>query len=158
MFRIRDILVGIWMLIRILGSVPLTNGSGCGSDSGPRDADPASDPALFVWSVTFKMPTKNKFLCLFLLKVHLHNSSKIKIKKKLQSRRNQDLSSLFCLLMEGSGFGSKQIDYGSWCGSRRLKNIRILRIRTRNTANYTSCSARDWDGKDYLRIIPRVVW
>jgi hypothetical protein len=21
-----------------------------------------------------------------------------------------------------------------------------------------SCSARDWDGKDYLRIIPRVVW
>ena len=23
---------------------------------------------------------------------------------------------------------------------------------------YTFCSARDWDGKDYLRIIPRVVW
>ncbi len=22
----------------------------------------------------------------------------------------------------------------------------------------TACSARDWDGKDYLRIIPRVVW
>jgi hypothetical protein len=22
----------------------------------------------------------------------------------------------------------------------------------------TNCSARDWDGKDYLRIIPRVVW
>jgi hypothetical protein len=21
-----------------------------------------------------------------------------------------------------------------------------------------TCSARDWDGKDYLRIIPRVVW
>ncbi len=20
------------------------------------------------------------------------------------------------------------------------------------------CSARDWDGKDYLRLIPRVVW
>ncbi len=37
-----------WMLIRILGSVPFTNGSGCGSDFGPRDADPASDPALFV--------------------------------------------------------------------------------------------------------------
>ncbi len=28
---IRDILVRIWMRIRILGSVPLTNGSGCGS-------------------------------------------------------------------------------------------------------------------------------
>ncbi len=23
---------------------------------------------------------------------------------------------------------------------------------------YSRCSARDWDGKDYLRIIPRVVW
>jgi hypothetical protein len=23
---------------------------------------------------------------------------------------------------------------------------------------YRPCSARDWDGKDYLRIIPRVVW
>jgi hypothetical protein len=23
---------------------------------------------------------------------------------------------------------------------------------------HSSCSARDWDGKDYLRIIPRVVW
>ncbi len=25
-------------------------------------------------------------------------------------------------------------------------------------AKKTQCSARDWDGKDYLRIIPRVVW
>jgi hypothetical protein len=24
--------------------------------------------------------------------------------------------------------------------------------------NLSFCSARDWDGKDYLRIIPRVVW
>ena len=24
--------------------------------------------------------------------------------------------------------------------------------------NSFDCSARDWDGKDYLRIIPRVVW
>ncbi len=23
---------------------------------------------------------------------------------------------------------------------------------------HTACSARDWDGKDYLRLIPRVVW
>ncbi len=23
---------------------------------------------------------------------------------------------------------------------------------------FFGCSARDWDGKDYLRIIPRVVW
>jgi hypothetical protein len=25
-------------------------------------------------------------------------------------------------------------------------------------AHFSTCSARDWDGKDYLRIIPRVVW
>jgi hypothetical protein len=25
-------------------------------------------------------------------------------------------------------------------------------------ADSFDCSARDWDGKDYLRIIPRVVW
>ncbi len=30
----------------------------------------------------------------------------------------------------------------------------IMRIRDKLAA----CSARDWDGKDYLRIIPRVVW
>ncbi len=27
-----------------------------------------------------------------------------------------------------------------------------------NLSKITYCSARDWDGKDYLRIIPRVVW
>jgi hypothetical protein len=34
--RIREILVRILMRIRILGSVPLTNGSGCGSGSVPK--------------------------------------------------------------------------------------------------------------------------
>ncbi len=28
----------------------------------------------------------------------------------------------------------------------------------RNFVRVPNCSARDWDGKDYLRIIPRVVW
>jgi hypothetical protein len=34
--------------------------------------------------------------------------------------------------MEGSGSGSVQINYGSGCGSRRLKHIRI-QMRTRKT-------------------------
>jgi hypothetical protein len=40
------------------------------------------------------------------------------------------------------------------------KTIRILRIqiRIRMRIRNSGCSARDWDGKDYLRIIPRVVW
>jgi hypothetical protein len=34
------------------------------------------------------------------------------------------------------------------------------RSKMEETAQYFEkrCSARDWDGKDYLRIIPRVVW
>ncbi len=46
-------------------------------------------------------------------------SSKV-IKKSLNSR-NQDFSTFFCLLMEGSG-------YGPWSGS-----VQIIRIRIRNT-------------------------
>jgi hypothetical protein len=55
------------MLIGILGSVPLTNGSGCGSDSGPRDPDPASDPALFACDLqdAKKKIFSTKFLNLF---------------------------------------------------------------------------------------------
>ena len=55
--RIRDMLVRI----RIRGSVPLTYGSGFGSDSG-------SDPGSCYFSVgTFKMATKNEFFQIFLL-------------------------------------------------------------------------------------------
>jgi hypothetical protein len=46
--RIRDIFV--WIRIWIRGSMPLTNGSGCGSGS-----------CYFRYSLSFKMPTKNKF-------------------------------------------------------------------------------------------------
>jgi hypothetical protein len=64
------------------------------------------------------------------LKVHLHHSSKIKsYKKKSQNSRKQGFSSVFCLLMEGSGSGTVQINYGSGCGSRRPKNIRLLQNR-----------------------------
>ncbi len=77
--------------------------------------------SLLFSSVTFKVPTKTKFLspCFYaysFLKVHFHNSSKMKSPKEVK---------FFCLFMEGSGYGSLRINYGSGCGSRRPKNIRI---------------------------------
>ncbi len=61
------------------GSAPLTCGSG----------------SCFFSSVAFKMPTKNKFLFFcslpYFLKVHLHQSSKIKSQK--EDSRNQGFSS-----------------------------------------------------------------
>jgi hypothetical protein len=51
-FRIRDILVRI----RILGSVPLTNGSGTRSVRPTKGSDPDPDSALFVSSL--QDPTK----------------------------------------------------------------------------------------------------
>ena len=47
------------------------------------------------------------------------------------------------------------------------RNSRSVGVDDRNSptgpvphsgADSFDCSARDWDGKDYLRIIPRVVW
>ncbi len=89
MFRIHDILV--W--IRIHGSMPLTNGPGFGSGS-------------CFSSLTFKTPTKiikKSFSAFYILKVHLHNFSKVKVQKKSLSRRNQGFSYYFCLMIEGSG-------------------------------------------------------
>ncbi len=43
------------------------------------DSDPAPDPALFVSDVE---DANKKVFCLFFLKVHLHNSSKIKSHKR----------------------------------------------------------------------------
>jgi hypothetical protein len=31
-------------------------------------------------------------------------------------------------------------------------------LRLEKCSKELACSARDWDGKDYLRLIPRVVW
>ncbi len=53
---------------------------------------------------------------------NLHHSSKLKSHKevaKQQNDRNQGFSYFFSLLMEGSGSGSVQINYGS--GSGRLE-------------------------------------
>jgi hypothetical protein len=64
--------------------------------------------------------------------------------KKSQNRRNQGFSYYFCLILEGSRFGSGSIPLtngsGSGSGSRRSKNMWIrgiwirIRIRIRNTA------------------------
>ncbi len=53
-------------------------------------------------------------------------------KKKSQSSRNQGFSYYFPLVIEGSG--SIPLTNGSGSGSRRPNNIRIRRIRIRNTA------------------------
>jgi hypothetical protein len=62
------------------------------------------------------------FLAFYFLKVHLHQSSKIKSQKESQNRRNQSFSNYLCLIMEGSG---------SW--RPKMKKTRILRIRIQNT-------------------------
>ncbi len=95
MFRIR-VLARIQICIRILGSLPL------------------------IIRIFFFI-----FLCFSFLKVrtHLHYSLKIKIHKKSQNSRNQDFSSFFSWLMEGSGSGSGSvlIVYGSECDPGGLK-------------------------------------
>jgi hypothetical protein len=60
--------------------------------------------------------------------VHLHHFSK-------QNSRNQGFSYYFCLMIEGSVAGSIPLTNGSVSVSRtrRPKNVRIRRIRIRNT-------------------------
>ncbi len=73
LLRIRDILVRI----RIRGSTPLTNGSGCGS--------------CYFSLVTLKTSAKNLkiiFFAYYFLRVHLHNFFKIKGKKEIHNSRN----------------------------------------------------------------------
>ncbi len=72
-FRIHDILV--WIRIRIRGSMPLTNGSGCcyfRHSSFVIDFHDTNKKTNFIF----------KFFCLLLLKVHLHHFSKIKSSKE----------------------------------------------------------------------------
>ncbi len=61
-------------------------------------------------SLTFKMPTK---------KLHSHHLSKIKSQKEVTKSRNHVFSYYFCLMIEGSGSGSRKPKY--------------IRIRIRNT-------------------------
>jgi hypothetical protein len=87
---IHDILVTI--RIQILGSVPLTNTSGCGSGRPKKHTNPEPETGTLV---------------------NLHHSSKIKSQKKLQNSRNQDVSHYFCLMMERSVSGSVLVTNGS---------------------------------------------
>jgi hypothetical protein len=72
------------------------------------------------------------------LKVHLHHFSKKKSQKEVTQQQESRFFLLFCLVMEGSWSGSVSgsihLTNGSGSGSRRSKNIRIQRIRIRNTA------------------------
>ncbi len=127
---IRDILVRI----RIRGSVPLANGTGS-------------------WSCYFRpWPSRRRqnlsFSASYFLKAHLHNFSKIKSHK--EDITKQEESRFFLLfLLDGSvpltnGFGS---------GSRRSKNLRILRIRIRihSTASRGKYRMKSRGGNKSLR-------
>jgi hypothetical protein len=138
-FRINDILV--WIRIWIRGSMPLTNGSRFGSGSGSRIRI-----RLFS-SLTFKMRAKNKlfntiFSACYFLKVHLHYFSKIKSQKESQNSRIQDFSDYFCMMIEGSGSGSRagsgSIPLTCGSGSGRPKNTWFRWIRIRNTCQILS--------------------
>ncbi len=71
------------------------------------------------------------------MKVHLHHFSKIKSQKESQKStgRNQGFSYYFCMMIEGSGSGSRfgSIPLTNGSGSGRPKNmwIRWIRIRMR---------------------------
>ncbi len=71
--RIHDILV--WIRIRIRGSMPLTNGSGCGSGSC----------TFHHWPSIRQQKTNflKSFSAYYFLKVHLHHFSKIKSQKEV---------------------------------------------------------------------------
>jgi hypothetical protein len=107
-FRIRDILVRI----RICGSVPLTYRSG-------------SDPVFFNWHSRFH---QKLFILLiyYLLNVHLHQSSQIKVK-----RSPTTVEIKVFLIIFAEGFGS---------GSGRPKNLWIPQIRNQNTGVKHLCN------------------
>jgi hypothetical protein len=110
-FRIHDILVRI----RILGSVPLTNDSGCGSGSCSH----RQKPSRCKQKVSFFSLT---FYAYSFLKVHLQHSSKIK--KSPGSHNTVEIQIFLRFLL---------VDGRIRMRARRPKNIWILKIRIRNT-------------------------
>ncbi len=90
------------MQIRMLGSEPLTSGSGCGSGR-PKN--------IRILGIRMRIRNTATFTPFFKGK---------KVIKKSQNSRNQGFSYYLCLMIEGSG-----------CRSVRPKNIRI-RIRNTN--------------------------
>jgi hypothetical protein len=96
----------------------------CGSGSADpclKLMDPDPNPDLLFLSLTFKMPTKNKFFKKVFLYITFLRYLYIifKVKKMSQNRRNQGFSYYICLMIEGSGSGSRA---GSESGSIPLTN------------------------------------
>ncbi len=114
--RIHDILVRIRIRIWIGGSMPRTNGSGCGSRS-------------YCYQ---KNNFFNNFFCLLHFEGTFGSFLKIKRQKNSPNSRNQGFSYYFCLMIEGS----ESISMSNGSGSRRLKNmwIRWIWMRIRNIA------------------------
>ncbi len=113
-------------------------GSGSGAaDPCPWLMNPDPDPAIFV----IDLQAANIKLFFFLRITVLFEGTftsflKYKVLKKSQNSRIQGFSYYFCSMIEGSGSGSVSLTNGSGFGSRRPKNIRILRIRIRYTVPY----------------------
>ncbi len=90
-------------------------------------------------SVAVKMPTKiSTYLSFFpysflrVLKLHLHQLSKIKVMKLLQNSRNKGFSYYFCLTMKGSGSRRSRIREAQKltdpANSIRVQNLTITKI------------------------------
>jgi hypothetical protein len=85
--------------IRILGSVPLTNGYGCGSGSGSF--------SFRQWPSRCQQK-KKKFLKFFMLtysflNIHLHHSSKIKSHKEITKQKKSRFFFIFLLVIGNTG-------------------------------------------------------
>ncbi len=114
----------VWILIR--GSMPLTNGSWSGFESGScyfRHWPSRCQQKLILFKI---------FSAYYFLKVHFHHFSKIKSQKELQNSRNQGFSYYFWMMIEGSG--SIPLTNGS--RSERPRNMWIRWIRIRNTGSH----------------------
>ncbi len=91
-------------------------------------------------SVTFKMATKkinfSMFFCLLLFKAVFRSFFKDKTGFISHKTVGMQVSHYFCLMIEGSGFGSSSVPDTNESGSGRPSKMRILRIRIRirNTA------------------------
>ncbi len=106
-----------------------------------RILDP--DPSIFVIDLQDARKKTNFCNTIFsacdFLKQYLHIFSKIKIQKESQNSRNQGFSYYFCMVIEGSGYGSRagsgsgSIPLSSGSGSWRPNNtwIRWIQIRIR---------------------------
>jgi hypothetical protein len=112
------------------GSMSCWCGSGSGSGYADScllllDSDP--DPAIFVVSLQDALLFEGTF---FKYK---------KVKKKPQNSRNQGFSYFFCMMIEVFRSGSIPLTNGSVSRSMTPKNIRIRRIRIRNTGYPILC-------------------